>query len=176
MVCAVKIVTACTAISLTSSAAAYEAIDVTDGGAVRGHVQYVGRPPARAKLEITKNKRACGGAKGKLDESLLVNAGGGIANVVVHLAGISRGAALQPGIPNPTLDQRGCQFRPHVLIFPAGSTLDVLNSDRIEHRIHTYADENPSVHRTQPGFNTQIQLTFEKPELPIRVECDAILG
>jgi plastocyanin len=161
------------ALALSGNALAYEGGAVSNGGTIKGQVKYEGAPPAREKIEITKDAKVCGTETEKLKEDLVVGAGGGIANVVVRLSNISKGAALEPAKPNPTLDQKVCQFRPHVLVFPAGSTLDVLNSDGILHNVHTYAEVNPAVNKAQPGFKKQIQLKFEKPEFPIRAECDA---
>jgi plastocyanin len=103
----------------------------------------------------------------------VVGDSGGIANAVVRIKGITKGKPFPGGDQPPTLDQRVCQFRPHVVLVPAGGTLSVLNSDGILHNVHTYAEANTPVNKAQPGFKKQIQLKFEKPELPVRVECDA---
>jgi plastocyanin len=167
------LVTAGVALAVGSGAGAYEAVAVSGGGSIKGEVKYGGPPPARAKIDITKDQKVCGVETEKLKEDLIVSAGGGIQNAVVRIVGIEKGAALTPAASNPTLDQKVCQFRPHVLVFPAGSTLDVLNSDGILHNVHTYGELNPPVNKAQPGFKKQIQLSFDKPEFPIRVECDA---
>lgn len=159
-------------LTLGADAWAYEAISVTNGGTIKGLVQYDGAPPARGQIDITKDARVCAseGAT-KLKEDLIVGSGGGIANVVVRLTGITKGAALEPA--KATLDQKTCQFRPHVLLLPAGGTLDVINSDGILHNVHTYGEANAPINKAQPGFKKQIQLTFDKPEFPVRIECDA---
>lgn len=153
---------------------AYDGSGAANGGTVKGQVKYAGTPPAPEKIEITKDQAKCGTeAEGKFKEDLVVGAGGGIANAVVHIKGIAKGKAFPGGDQPPTLDQRVCQFRPHVVLVPAGGTLSVLNSDGILHNVHTYAEANPPVNKAQPGFKKQIQLKFEKPEFPVRVECDA---
>lgn len=159
------------ALTLSADATAYETITVTGGGTITGQVKYEGVPPAREEIEITKDERVCGSEGAKLKEDLVVSAQGGIANVVVRLTDITKGAALEPG--TQTLDQKTCQFRPHVLLFPAGSTVQVLNSDGILHNFHTYGEANPPINKAQPGFKKQIELTFDKPEFPVRIECDA---
>jgi plastocyanin len=169
----ILVAVAALALGLAATGHAYEAGPVTDGGAVTGRVAYGGTAPARAKIEITKDASVCGTESEKLSEELIVGAGGGIQNVVVRIANITKGAALAPASPNPVLDQKVCQFRPHVLVFPAGSTLDVLNSDGILHNVHTYGEANAPVNKAQPGFKKKIELVFDKPEFPVRVECDA---
>jgi plastocyanin len=159
------------ALALATGAGAYEGTGVTGGGTVKGQVKYGGVAPAREKIEVTKDAAKCGAEGPKLKEDLVVGAGGGIANAVVHIKGITKGKAFKTDEP-PTLDQRVCQFRPHVTLVPAGGTLSVLNSDGILHNVHTYGEANAPVNKAQPGFKKQIQIEFAKPET-MRVECDA---
>jgi len=157
--------------SLAGRAAAYEAIAVTDGGTLSGTVTYDGTPPAAAKIEVTKDPEVCGKeSKEKVNPVLLVGAGGGIANVVVTVKA-AKGKKLEVPATNPVFDQKTCEFHPHVLVFPAGSTVDVKNSDGILHNIHTTATINPSQNQAQPKFKPVIQLKVEKPET-IAVKCD----
>src|SRR5881397_4356023 len=158
--------------SLAGRAAAYEAIAVTDGGTLSGTVTYDGTPPAAAKIEVTKDPEVCGKeSKEKVNPVLLVGPGGGIANVVVTVKA-SKGKKLEVPATNPVFDQKTCEFHPHVLVFPAGSTIDVLNSDGILHNIHTTSTVNPSQNQAQPKFKPKIQIKVEKAEWPIKIQCD----
>ena len=157
--------------SLAARAAAYEAIAVTDGGTLSGTVTYDGTPPAAAKIEVTKDPEVCGKeSKEKVNPVLLVGPGGGIANVVVTVKA-TKGKKLEVPAEHPVFDQRTCEFHPHVLVFPAGSTIDVKNSDGILHNIHTTSTVNPSQNQAQPKFKPKIQLKVEKPET-IAIKCD----
>jgi len=157
--------------SLAGRAAAYEAIAVTDGGTLSGTVTIEGTAPPPAKIEVTKDPEVCGKeSKEKVNPVLLVGPGGGIANVVVTVKAI-KGKKLEVPATNPVFDQRTCEFHPHVLVFPAGSTIDVLNSDGILHNIHTTSTVNPSQNQAQPKFKPKIQIKIEKPET-IAIKCD----
>ncbi|HLY36908.1 MAG TPA: carboxypeptidase regulatory-like domain-containing protein [Candidatus Binatia bacterium] len=156
-------------VGLASRAGAYEAVAVTDGGTLSGAVTYEGTPPPPQKIEVTKDPEVCG--KDKTAPNLLVGQGGGIANVVV-VVNATKGKKLEVPAQNPTFDQKTCEFHPHVLAFPAGSTIDVTNSDGILHNIHTTSTVNPSQNQAQPKFKQKIQLKVEKPEWPINVKCD----
>ena len=159
--------------ALTTRAMAYEAVAVTDGGSISGTVKYAGTPPAPAKIPVTKDPEVCGKeGKEKISPDLLVDAGGGVANVVVVVKA-AKGKKLDVPTTNPVFDQKTCEFHPHVLAFPAGSTVDVINSDGILHNIHTTATVNPSVNQAQPKFKPKIQIKVDKPEWPIKVQCDA---
>jgi len=157
--------------SLAGRAAAYEAIAVTDGGTLSGTVTIEGTAPPPAKIEVTKDPEVCGKeSKEKVNPSLLVGQGGGIANVVVTVKA-AKGKKLEVPAEHPVFDQRTCEFHPHVLVFPAGSTIDVINSDGILHNIHTTSTVNPSQNQAQPKFKPKIQIKVEKPET-IAIKCD----
>ena len=149
-------------------ATAYDAIAVTDGGTLSGTVKFDGTPPAPAKINVSKDPEVCG--KDKVNPELLVAADGGIANVVVAVKA-SKGKKLDMPATNPVFDQKTCEFHPHVLAFPAGSTVDVTNSDGILHNIHTTSTVNPSQNQAQPKFKPKIQIKVEKPET-IAIKCD----
>ena len=149
---------------------AYQAENVTSGGTISGTVKYGGAPPSPEPLEITKDRDVCG-TYVVYDPSLIVASDGGIANAVVTIADISKGEPMKPEAA-VKFDQKGCEYVPHVLVFPAGSTIDIVNSDGILHNIHTESKINPVIDVAQPGFKREIQVTIAKPEI-IKVSCDA---
>jgi hypothetical protein len=149
---------------------AYEAETVKDGGTIAGTVRFDGPPPQRAPVEISKDREVCG-AVAHYDESLVVSAQGGIANAVISMPDIEKGAPLTP-LKGVKFDQKGCEYVPHVLAFPAGSTVDIINSDGILHSIRTESKRNPPIDMAQPGFKKLISVSIKEPEL-ISVSCDA---
>ena len=153
---------------LAGRASAYEAVAVTDGGTLSGTVKYEGTPPQPTKIEVTKDPEVCG--KDKVSPLLVIGQGNGLANVVVVVQA-TKGKKMDPPVQNPAFDQKTCEFRPHILAFPAGSTIDVTNSDGILHNIHTTSTINPSSNQAQPKFKPKIQLKVEKPEM-VNVKCD----
>jgi plastocyanin len=148
----------------------YEAVPVTNGGTITGAVKFGGVAPVPVRLEISKDKEVCG-AHPLFDQSLVVSRGGGIRNAVVTIQDIARGEPTKPDSA-VLFDQNGCEYTPHVIVFPAGSTVKVLNSDGILHSIHTESSINPVVDMAQPGFKKTINVTIAKPEA-IKVTCDA---
>ncbi len=160
-----------TGVMLAAQGSAYEGVDVADGGSISGDVKYQGDPPAPAKIAVTKDNEVCG--KEKSSPDLIVGADKGISNVVVRISNIQKGKKLVLPATNPTFDQKGCEYSPHVLAFPAGSTLQILNSDGILHNVHTTSTANPSFNQAQPKFKKTIEAKIDKPEMPIKVQCDA---
>ncbi len=151
------VLAACASVALSVSIGANPASAA--GGTVSGTVKYDGTAPTPKKVEVTKDKEVCG---------LIVGSGGGIANAVVIIKG-AKGDAKPSDVK---FDQKGCDYVPHVLAFPAGSTVDIVNSDGILHNIHTYSTKNPSFNMAQPKFKKEIKNKVDKPEV-IKVTCDA---
>lgn len=149
---------------------AYQAETVSGGGTISGTVKFEGRAPVPERLSVTKDPAACG-IQPLYDQSLMIGTEGGIANVVVTLDGIGKGEPLVP-LKDVRFDQKGCEYLPHVIAFPAGSTVQVINSDGILHSIHTESILNPPVDMAQPAFKKIIDVTVADPEI-IKVGCDA---
>jgi plastocyanin len=147
---------------------AYDGSPVSNGGSISGVVKFKGSPPPRQKLDITKDKEVCAVAP-KLSQDLVVGPDGGIQYAVVSIQGIEKGKPF--GTAKSELDQKGCEYVPHVTLVPAGKPLQVVNSDGILHNIHSYSKENPPMNRAQPKFKKTIEETFEKPEF-VKIACD----
>jgi plastocyanin len=156
---------ACAAMALGMTFSAGSALAA--GGTISGTVKFDGTPPAPKPVEVTKDKEVCGLVK-HFNEDLVVDSGGGIANAVVIVKGAK--GDLKP--TSVTFDQKGCRYDPHVLAFPAGSTVKIMNDDGILHNIHTYSTVNPSFNAAQPKFKKEMDKVIEKPEV-IKVTCDA---
>jgi plastocyanin len=152
-----------------TSAGAYEGAPVSNGGTISGAVKLQGAAPAAKPIEVTKDKEVCGQHEIK-SEDLLVGGNGGIENAVVSIINISKGKPMGPA--EATLDQKGCQYVPHVLLFPAGTTVKINNDDGILHNIHTYSQKNTPINMAQPKFKKTIEAKFDQPEA-IKVTCDA---
>jgi plastocyanin len=144
------------------------ALAASAGGTISGRVVFVGDPPAAKKIKVTKDSEKCGAEI--TAEDLVVGSDKGIQNAVVSVVGL-KGAAPKPANP-PTIDQKGCVFRPHVLIVPVGAGVDILNNDGILHNFHTSSTKNSPMNRAQPGFRKKMTETFTQAEI-IKVSCDA---
>ena len=120
--------------------AAYQGADVKDGGSISGTVKFKGTAPAPKKVDVTKDKEVCG-KTAKTDESLIVS-NGNLVNAVITITDINSGKKMD--VKKVTLDQKDCDYHPHVLAFPAGSAVEIVNPDGILHNIHSYSKVNTS--------------------------------
>jgi plastocyanin len=151
----------------SSSLFAYDGGAVSNGGSIAVTVKFKGTPPAPKKIDVTKDKEVCGKTP-KTDESLIVS-NGNLVNAVVYITDIKKGKKMEP--TKVTLDQKGCDYHPHVLAFPAGSTVEIVNPDGILHNIHSYSKINASFNMAQPKFKKTLDVKIDKPET-IHVQCD----
>ena len=148
----------------------YEAVSVTNGGTIVGEVTYDGTPPPPEQSPVTKDENVCG-KEPKVSQALLVGPDKGIENVVVFLPDIQKGKGQEKPAKDPILDQKQCEYHPHVQIFPVGSTLDILNDDSVLHNIKTEPGSKTVFNFAQPKFKKKIEKSFDIPEI-IRVECN----
>jgi plastocyanin len=156
------------AVGWSATAYSYDGAPVSNGGTISGEVKAQGSAPAPKPVDVTKDKEVCGQHEIKT-EDLIVGTNGGLQNAVVSITTISKGKPMEAGAP--VLDQKGCQYIPHVLLFPAGSTVKINNDDGILHNIHTYSTKNPPVNMAQPKFKKTIEFKIDQPEV-IKVACD----
>jgi Carboxypeptidase regulatory-like domain len=138
-------------------------------GSVSGLVKYEGVTPSPMPVAVTKDREVCGTAP-LYDESLVLGRDHGIANAVITLSDTVTRKPLKSAVVR--FDQKGCRYIPHVAVFPAGSSVVIINSDGILHNIHTESAVNPVIDLAQPGFKKQIRVTIAKPEI-VKVTCDA---
>ena len=133
-------------------------------GDVRGTVRYAGAAPQLPPL-VTRGQNGC--APTLANESILVS-NGKLENVVVTVSGAG---LREPAPKTVTLDQKGCRFRPHVQAAPAGSTLEIVNGDRMLHNTHGYLGR-------QTLFNVATALRGQRTSQllpragPVRIKCD----
>jgi plastocyanin len=140
-------------------------------GSITGRVVVQGKIPPPVPYTPTKDVQVCGAGTHTSDE-VVVGANNGIRYVVVSLVSVS-GASPPAARASVTLDQRGCRFQPHVVLIPAGATLEILNSDGILHNIRTTSRRNPPFNKAQPKFVKKLTHVFAAAPEKIKVQCDA---
>ena len=151
----------------------YTSIDVTNGGTIVGTVTYDGPKPAKKQIDVVTTEEVC--HKDPIySEKLVVSDENNLRWAVVSITNINTGKPF-PSTENPdeqpTLDQNGCKFSPHVVVVPKQKPLTILNSDGVLHNVHTWPTKNRSKNIAMPGVFKEMKLKFRRSET-IRVSCD----
>lgn len=73
------------------------------------------------------------------------------------------------------LDQKGCQYHPHVFGMIAGQDIAVKNSDPTNHNVHSLPQKNNQFNFAQPNPAVKVlgnRSAFPRPEMGIKIKCD----
>jgi plastocyanin len=158
------------AASSTAPAAAPAAV-AADAATVTGSVKLEGAAPKMAVVQMAADPFCQSQHKAPVtDEDVVAGPAGELANVLVYIKDI-KGNFPAPATP-ATLDQRGCQYFPHVHAIQVGQTLDIKNDDATLHNVHALAKVNPEFNEGQPVQGMVSKKKFDKAEGPFKVKCD----
>jgi hypothetical protein len=146
---------------------AYDVVEVTDGGTIKGKIIYQGEM-ATKKIIPTKDKEVCGDIRD--DPLIVVGADKGVQDAVVYLKDVQKGKALPKPATKPEINNHNCRFEPHVQAIPVGS-LVIVNSDPILHNTHGFLGKQTIFNQAMPTKGMHIEKPIKKPGM-MRVECD----
>jgi plastocyanin len=96
---------------------------------------------------------------------------GGLADVLVYVKSPVSGTYAAPADP-VTLDQKGCDYSPHMVTMQAGQGLKIRNSDDTLHNIHPRPTANEEFNFGQAKQGMEKTRVFDKAEVMIPVGCD----
>ena len=118
------------------AAAPVAAVDPATAATIAGKINLEGTAPANAPIRMNADPACVAANKGQNPtQHTFVSEGGGLGNVFVYVQ-----SGLNGTFPASTtavvLDQKGCQYIPHVLSLMTGQTLKIKNSDAIAHNVH----------------------------------------
>jgi len=157
----------------TANEPAATAPDLSDAGGVAGSTLFTGEAPSADAIQMAADP-FCQTAHSDavMSTPVMVDADGGLMNVVVHISGGLEGYAFPDAMDQATLDQAGCVYEPHVLAMQAGQTLIIRNSDDTLHNVNVQPADNPAFNQGQPLAGMEIERTFENAEVGIAARCD----
>ncbi len=142
-------------------------------GSITGKVNFSGTPSANEKLSMDADPVCASLHTGPVyAETVLVNENGTLRNVFVYVKdGLEGQTFPAPSVP-ATIDQKGCQYTPHVFGIQAGQPLEILNSDNTLHNIHSLASQSKPFNLGMPLQGMKLTKKFEKPEIMVKMKCD----
>jgi len=153
----------------------YFTVDPQTAATLRGKIIFKGPRPPRQKLRIDEDASCVQlNRGGLLEETVIVNAGGALANVFVYVKKGLEGKTFAPPPPGDvvTIDQKNCRFAPHVIGLRVGQTLRVTNSDPVTHNIHPQPQMNREWNQSQEQGALPLERKFVRPETMMRVKCN----
>ena len=164
-----------TASASTAGTAATAAAPVAsaDAATITGVVKLEGAAPKMPAIVFSADpycqSQHPAGA-GANDEEVVVGPAGELANVIVYVKNAPAGAATTtPAV----LDQKGCQYHPHVQVLEVGQPLQIRNDDATLHNVHAMPNNNSQFNEGQPVQGMVSTKKFDKPEMvPFRIKCD----
>lgn len=114
----------------------YEAVEVTDGGTIRGTVRILGEAPEPARSPVQKDTEVCG--LSVASPSVTLGPSSTVVDAVVYLKGVTKGKPLTP--LGRAVEQQivGCALTPRLELLPLGSTLELRNGDPIVHEVQAF--------------------------------------
>jgi plastocyanin len=159
-------------LSTLSAVALSAAVGSASYGQVTGSVKLEGKAPARAPVPGLAQNPDCSKLHKEpvLDETVVADKDGNLANVIVFLKGAKGPAAKDPVV----IDQKGCQYSPHVVSVTVGQKLNAANSDGFLHNVHPLPDLNPQSNNAQPTKTPETGVTIMVPKAAefFKIKCD----
>ena len=145
-------------------------VDAATAGAVTGKVTFMGTPPPSETISMSSDPR-CMNAGAKT-ETVMVSGDGSLQNVFVYVKdGLGNLKFPVPAAPL-VLDQKGCQYRPHVFGVQAGQPIEILNSDATLHNIHAWPQTNQEFNVGQALQGMKDTHVFTTQEVMVPFRCD----
>ena len=141
---------------------------------ISGTVTFTGTPPKLNPLAMSADPACAKKHSAPVpSEMLVLGSGNTMANIIVW---VSKGLPAGKTYPAPktpvTLDQVGCQYKPHAQGIMVGQPYRILNSDGILHNVHSLPKVNPQFNKPMPPTMKETTTTFAKPEPIFQIKCD----
>jgi hypothetical protein len=158
----------------TPAAAAPAAAAVSaDAATLTGLVKFEGAAPKMNNIQMSADPYCQSQHAGAAptEEDVVTGPGGELANVFVYIKNI-KGNFPVPSTP-VVIDQKGCQYHPHVNAVMAGQPLQIKNDDATLHNIHALPVANSQFNEGQPVQGMVSTKKLDKVEMtPFKIKCD----
>jgi hypothetical protein len=154
------------------AAAAFVVAGGASAATLTGTVKYEGRQPPQRPLAMDADP-ACKAKHSApvMSETIVLGSGNTLANVLVRVKSGLPGQAPAPPSTPVVMDQKGCQYAPHVMGVVVNQPFKVKNSDGLLHNVHSLSTANTPFNRAMPANVTEADYKFTKPET-FKVKCD----
>ena len=144
-----------------------------EAATITGTVKYEGEIPKFKEIKMDADPVCLTHHTGPVyPQTLVVGDGNTMGNVFVYVkSGLAKKDYPTPSEP-VVLDQKGCQYDPHVAGVMVGQALKILNPDGTLHNVHALAKVNQEFNMAMPKFRTEVIKVFDKEEFMFSIKCD----
>jgi len=165
------VITAALALSLAAYVPA-GAADAAAPGSLKGIAKFEGATLKPARIDMSSDPNcAKSHSTPATTEDLVIDANGGLANVIVYVSDGLGDRTFEPPQQPAVIEQKGCQYKPHVIALQTNQKLDVVNDDPTTHNIHPMPNNNREWNKSQP-HGLAIEEAFPREEIAIPVKCN----
>lgn len=139
---------------------------------IKGVVKFTGTVPAPKAISMSADPSCAKQHPGPvLTREVIADSKGGLKNVVVFVADGLGDRGFEPPKEPVVIEQKGCQYQPHVLVVRANQPVEVVNDDPTAHNIHPTPANNREWNKAElPG--AKVEEAFDREEVAIPVKCN----
>jgi plastocyanin len=146
--------------------------DTASPGSVAGRVHFQGPPPKLTTYTMNADPACAKLHPGSNPtEDFVTGSDGTLGNVIVFISDGLGGRTFDPPSEPAVLEQKGCQYKPHVLAMRANQKLKLLNSDTTTHNVHPVPANNREWNKAEPA-GSEMEDTFAREEIAIPLKCN----
>lgn len=147
-------------------------VDASKAGSLSGRVTIDGPVPQNAPIKMAADPACLREHKDGANFETFVSESGGLGNVFVYVKdGLGNYYFDTPAEP-VTLDQKGCQYVPHVFGVRVGQSIEFVNSDPTLHTVQGAGNSNPEFNFSQPIKGQKDTKFFTQPEVVVLFRCN----
>ena len=146
----------------------------TFAGSLAGRVNFKGVKPAPAKIDMAADKKCLRISAGQdlVSDQVVVNPNNTLKNVFVYVkSGLPKKSWPAPAAA-VKLDQKGCQYTPHVFGVMVNQPIEIGSSDETLHNVHALPKNSKPFNLPFPKRGMTRKETFENPEVMVKIRCD----
>jgi plastocyanin len=170
-----KTTTAASSTASGTPAAAAPAVAAVsaDAATLTGLVKFEGTAPKMADIKMSADPycQSQHTAAVPTEEDVVTGPGGELANVFVYIKDIK--GNFPPPSTAVVIDQKGCQYHPHVNAVMVGQPLEIKNDDATLHNVHAMPNVNSQFNEGQPVQGMVSTKHLDKAEMtPFKIKCD----
>jgi len=153
-------------------------VSAAGDGSITGSVKLSGTPPHMKGIDMSKDPYCVKQHENSPVqlENVVVGSGGGLENVVLYISqGLTGNEASAVPSEEPTFDQKGCMYHPHVIALDVDQKYKVTNSDQTTHNIHPLPAPgagNIGWNKSQPPGAPPIETSWKSQEVAVSVKCN----